>query len=76
MMEGRWELQTEVHYGYHVPLRNLVSAIARIVSWAAIATLIGVFSRSMLIGVHGSMRTGAYHFSHTSFFQSEHMERA
>jgi len=44
---------------------------ARTVVGAVVATLRGVFSRSRLSGVHSSLRSCAFHFSHTSFFQSE-----
>jgi len=69
MMEGHWELQIEVHFDYHVAL---VATRARTNVGATVATLRGVFRRSLLSGVHGSMRAGACHFSHTGFFQSEH----
>ena len=54
------------------PTATLITAGARTVAGAAVATLRGVFSRSRLSGVHGSMRSCACHFSHTNFFQSEH----
>jgi len=54
------------------PSATLVATRARTIVGAAVATLRGVFRRSLLSGVHGSMRVGACHFSHTGFFQSEH----
>lgn len=55
-----------------LPASALVSTRASTISWAAIAMLRFVLRRPLLSGVHDGMRTGASHFIHTSFFQSEH----
>jgi len=54
------------------PSASLVATGARAVVGAVFATLRGVFRKSRLSCVHGSMRAGVCHFFHTDFFQGEH----